>query len=184
RIAFDICPVNTVLNDLAAKTGVPYDREGEIARSGKTDEKLLAALNALEYYRRRPPKSLGREWLSREFYPELEKQALGIPDLMRTVCDHISVQVSQAVLHDPSRTMLVTGGGAYNAFLIDGIRNTTRVHVAIPGHDLVKFKEALVFALLGVLRWRGEPNCLSSVTGASADSSGGVIYQGPAKPLV
>jgi anhydro-N-acetylmuramic acid kinase len=176
RVAFDLCPVNTVLNRLAGKAGLPFDEEGRIARSGKTDERLLAKLDGLDYYSKDAPKSLGREWLDSTFYPALEHGSLSVQDLMRTVCEHIVMQVSRVLPDDPSKKMLVTGGGAFNSFLVECIRNKIKIRLVVPDPDTVNFKEALIFAFLGVLRWREEINCLASVTGASADSCGGAIY--------
>jgi anhydro-N-acetylmuramic acid kinase len=75
------------------------------------------------------------------------------------------------------KSMLCTGGGAFNSFLISRILHhaADAVAIVIPEDEVVKFKEALVFAFLGILRFRGETNCFSSVTGATRDSSAGVM---------
>ena len=76
--------------------------------------------------------------------------------------------------------MLVTGGGAFNTFLIELLKQYlgNEFEVVIPEPELVSFKEALIFAFLGVLRWHHEANCLKSVTGAEKDNVGGAIYLG------
>jgi anhydro-N-acetylmuramic acid kinase len=74
--------------------------------------------------------------------------------------------------------MLVTGGGAHNTFLVDRLRARLGVEVVVPEAGLVDYKEALIMALIGVLRWREENNVLSSVTGASRDSIGGAVWIG------
>lgn len=176
RIAFDICPVNTFLNRLAGQLGLPYDKEGEIARSGNLHQPLLEALNSQEYYHASPPKSLGMEWMSECFFPVLESFEIPVSDRLRTVCEHVAIQVSAVLPGDPGKRMLVTGGGALNAFLVERIRNSTKTQLVLPGLDIIHFKEALIFAFLGVLRWTGESNCLSSVTGAVRDNTGGAIY--------
>ena len=176
RIAFDICPVNTVLNHLAGNLGLAYDKEGEAARSGTLDKPLLEALDGLEYYRAAPPKSLGTEWLSEHFFPVMQSFEIPVNDRLRTVCEHVARQVSGVLPDDPGIRMLVTGGGALNSFLVERIRQNTRTTLVLPDMDTIHFKEALIFAFLGILRWREEPNCLSSVTGASQDNIGGAVY--------
>ena len=176
RIAFDICPVNIALNRLAARLGLDYDKDGEIARSGSIDPNLLERLNSLEYYNKKWPKSLGREWLEHEFLPLIDNDSGPVNNLMRTICEHIALQVNLSVLNCSPSKVLVTGGGANNHFLLDRIRLSGDHQWAIPQKLWIDFKEALVFAFLGVLRWRGKTNVLRSVTGSSIDHSGGAIY--------
>jgi anhydro-N-acetylmuramic acid kinase len=176
RIAFDICPANIVLNNLSALAGKEYDQDGMMAREGKTDDALLQKLNAIEYYFLAPPKSLGKEWVINSILPILKDYDLSINDLMATFCEHIAIQIGQAIQGNPSEKLMITGGGAFNLFLIERIRHYSAAQVFIPDKNTVNFKEALIFALLGVLRWRNEENCLSSVTGALRNSSGGAIY--------
>ena len=174
RIAFDICPVNFILNDLAQKKGFPYDAGGELGRTGKTDEALLQELNNLDFYRQPAPKSLGREWMDDYFIPLIEASAIRVHDKLRTAYEHIAVQISKAA---PAKgKMLVTGGGAFNAFLIERINHYLSCDIVLPHSEIIKFKEAIVFAFLGLLRYLGEINCYASVTGARKDSSTGVVY--------
>jgi len=180
RIAFDICPVNTVLNMLARQMGKDYDEGGKSAASGTTDESLLMKMNALPYYHLEPPKSLGKEWLEEFFLPALEQSGIAIQDQLRTVCEHISIQTGRVISDPLQGTLLITGGGAFNTFLVDLIRKTSPVNVVLPDPLTINFKEALIFAFLGLMRWLEEINCLKSVTGAISDSSGGAIYL-PAK---
>ncbi len=177
RIAFDICPVNIILNRLAAILGMDFDKDGEKAGSGEVVHGLLKQLNNLGYYHQKWPKSLGREWLEHEFLPLIN--ILGEPanNLLRTVCEHIAQQVNQALNTDYPLKILVTGGGAYNKFLMERINDSGNHNWIVPAETWIDFKEALVFAFLGVLRWRGEPNVLHSVTGSRLDHSGGAIYQ-------
>ena len=95
RIAFDICPVNTVLNKLASKLGLEYDDGGKIAKSGKINPKLIQKLNALDYYKKRPPKSLGIEWVNEHVFPLLDNDSP--ENLMTTVCYHIAHQISDSI---------------------------------------------------------------------------------------
>lgn len=176
RMAFDVCPINTVLNHLANKMNLPYDKGGEIAKSGKIDEALLNELNAINYYQKLPPKSLGVEFLTEIFYPILNKHQPSIPDAMRTCVAHFSDQLA-VVLHKPQAKVLCTGGGAYHHFLMDELQNKIpQNQLIIPDDFLIQFKEALIFGFLGVLRLRNEVNVLASVTGADRDHCSGVVY--------
>jgi anhydro-N-acetylmuramic acid kinase len=175
RIAFDICPVNILLNYLAAKKGLDFDEGGQLASSGKIDIQLLKKLNKLQYYHAPPPKTLGREWLENELLP-LVSTSSSIEDQLRTIVEHISIQVNNAIADKTGKRMLVTGGGAKNSFLIQQIEFQTGIQIIIPSEQLIDYKEALIFAFLGYLRVNHQPNCLSSVTGASKNACGGALY--------
>lgn len=181
RLAFDICPVNIALNYLARKVDREFDQEGLIARSGKVDQGLLDDLNLLGHYAINPPKSLGREWFEEQMAPLLDYNAIRIEDRMRTLVEHISIQLRNAIVSnlvrgERGKSLLVTGGGAHNQFLVERIRELVPVNVHIPGTDLIDYKESLIFAFLGLLRWNEIPNVFSSVTGASRDSCSGSLY--------
>jgi anhydro-N-acetylmuramic acid kinase len=176
RIAFDICPVNIVLNRLAASLGMEYDKDGKTARSGNVDSDLLEQLNNLDYYNQKWPKSLGREWLEQEFLPLTDSYIGPVTDLMRTVCEHVALQVNRSLDLQKDSGVLVTGGGAHHLFLLERIRNKSRHQWIIPRNEWIDYKEALVFAFLGLLRWLGEPNVLHSVTGSRINHTGGAIY--------
>lgn len=175
RIAFDVCPVNIVLNQLAGLLGMDYDKNGEIARQGHIDPLLLKALNDLEYYNLPHPKSLGREWVESHLFPVLLRKETDTRDLLRTYCEHITVQITRVTEKKGLRKILVTGGGTRNQFLIDLIRNQTKMEFHLPDTILIDFKEALVFAFLGILRYKGDVNVLRSVTGCLSDHCGGAI---------
>ncbi len=176
RIAFDICPVNTVLNYYANKLGFPFDDGGRLASAGELNEELLHQLNTLEYYKSAYPKSLGIEYVNKNVLPLLENSQINDADKLRTFTEHIALQISLA-LPDKSGIMMISGGGAYNTFLIDKIRHyLPEMELKIPDAKILEFKEALIFGLLGVLRLRNEINVLSSVTGARHDHSSGKIY--------
>jgi anhydro-N-acetylmuramic acid kinase len=179
RVAFDICPVNLVLNHLAGKTGTRYDNEGKMAASGEMDMDLFDSLNHLEYYQRKPPKSLGKEWVDQFIFPLLESATSPLQDQMHTFVVHIAGQIGKILDANGPGSVLVTGGGAFNKFLVQAIKSRTQSGIIIPDNDLVNYKEAVVFALLGLLRWKNKINCLHSVTGASSDSSSGLIVQPP-----
>ncbi len=176
RLAYDISPVNYVLNRLAEKEGQPFDRDGKMAASGKVSEVLLQALNDLEFYHTSGPKSLGREWVESEVFPLIEKSGLSPCDALATFTEHIAQQTALNVL---GGKVLVTGGGARNRYLIERMRAASpEAEYVVPDGLTIDFKEALIFALLGALYKLNRPNCLASVTGAAFDSVGGCLYRG------
>jgi len=178
RIAFDICPVNTVLNHYANQLGLDYDDGGSIARSGAVVPLLLDELNALEFYTLGYPKSLGFEFVKGTVLPMIEKYPDSAQDKIATFTEHVAVQIAATIKGIGEGELLVTGGGVYNEFLIGRMRQLLpNTLIAIPDDKAIQFKEALIFALLGVLKLRDEVNVLSSVTGASHDHSSGFIYQ-------
>ncbi len=174
RTAFDICPVNFILNELAQKKGKSYDAGGELGRTGKINKELLEQLNRLEFYRQPPPKSLGREWMDNSFLLLMNSFDASVEDKLRTAYEHIALQIANAA--PETGRMLVTGGGAYNTFLLERIREHLKCEIVIPSSEIIEYKEALVFAFLGLLRFLEEINCYASVTGARRDSSTGVVY--------
>lgn len=176
RIAFDISPANIILNSLANKTGQSFDKNGLTGQSGNIDQSLLNKLNNIEFYHLPCPKSLGKEWLNEIFIPVLKDSETSITDQMCTLYEHISDQISKVISGNSEKKVLVTGGGAYNKYLIERIRAKTKAQIIIPSNQIVEFKEAVIFALLGILRYNRKINCLSSVTGAIKDSSSGVIH--------
>lgn len=178
RIAFDVCPANIILNYLSSKKGLSYDEDGMNARKGNTDLTLLDKLNTLDYYHDKPPKSLSREWLWNEFLPCIEESGADIDTQLRTVTEHIANQIKKVVIANPDDEIFITGGGAHNKFLVEKIAEHLNIKVLIPDAQTVDFKEALIFAFLGVLRMRNEVNCLSSVTGAVKDSVCGAVCPG------
>jgi anhydro-N-acetylmuramic acid kinase len=178
RIAYDICPANTVLNFMANQIGWKYDSEGRFARTGLVLDDFLNDLNDLDYYKQQPPKSLGAEWL-KNIDIFMEKYRLkSYNSQMRTLTEHIAMQIASSIKACGAKTVLCTGGGTHNKLLVERINVLTGNRLVIPSDELIDYKEALIFALLGVLRLRNEVNCLSSVTGAKRDSCGGAVYFG------
>lgn len=177
RIAYDICAVNTILNFYTKKLGEEFDAGGKIAKSGTLNAELLQKLDGLLYYKKNPPKSLGMEWVMAEVLPILKGYEEDIPSLLHTYTFHIASQIAKTLDNHPSSEVLVTGGGTFNTFLIERIKKMTKTKLIIPSAEIVNFKEALIFGLLGVLRMRDEINVLSSVTGAREDHSAGIIYE-------
>ncbi len=184
RIAYDIGLANMILNHITQQHQLPYDAGGRLARSGKIDTELLQRLNMLEFYQLPFPKSIGYEWFVEEVVPAVTKSKESMENRLHTSVHHICEQITiQALAHiqKTTSTLLVTGGGALNDFLVETLEKKlgNRVEVVVPSKTLIDFKEALIFALMGVLRSEGKINCLSSVTGADMDCTGGVVYYPP-----
>jgi anhydro-N-acetylmuramic acid kinase len=185
-IAFDICPANRVLNMLAADAGKEYDKDGEMAAAGNINAELLNQLNALDYYKQPYPKSLANDLGTDIVYPLVKKVGLSTGDALRTYVEHIVFQIKDSIQaagpgKKENAKILVTGGGAFNTFLIQQLQAQLAdldIEVVIPDDRLVSNKEAMIMALMGVLRWRQEYNVFSSVTGAKRDSIGGALWTG------
>jgi anhydro-N-acetylmuramic acid kinase len=179
--AFDICPVNIVLNDLAGKLGLPYDRDGRMAIRGQISGPLLDALNALDFYAQLPPKSLGKEWVVQNVWPLLTAAGnghLSPEDLLATMTAHAGFQIGKAIRNSGVSSVLMTGGGVYNGALMEAIQqHTPNCELVKPSDNLINFKEAIVFAFLGLRFLEGKINTLAEVTGASKNHVAGVFYK-------
>lgn len=176
RVAFDICPCNMVLNRLAAQLGYDYDPEGSLARQGHVHTCLLSTLNALEYYAAEGPKSLGKEWFISRFWPLMEASTATVEDRLATATHHIAMQIASTLQRHRIGTLLVTGGGAFNSYLLELLGEySSETVITVPDALIVNYKEALIFALLGYLRLTGQVNTLASVTGARCNSVGGTL---------
>ncbi|WBX74121.1 anhydro-N-acetylmuramic acid kinase [Tenacibaculum pacificus] len=174
RIAFDICPVNIVLNHYVQKLGFTYDDKGEIARTGIVNNELLEKLNSLDFYKKSAPKSLGLEWVQKNIFPIINSLEKDIPTILRTFIEHSAIQIGKIIYK--SDAVLITGGGVFNDFLIEKIEFYSEQKNEKTTTALINYKEALIFAFLGVLRVENQVNCLSSVTGAEKDHSSGIIF--------
>lgn len=173
RIAFDIAPVNIILNHLAQKLDKNFDENGDLARKGKVNEILLNQLNSLDFYKQQHPKSLGIEWCNEHIFHKLTN--IDTLDSLATFTEHVAQQISAVINQNNIKDILVTGGGAFNAFLIEKIKEKTTSEIIIPEKDIVEYKEALIFAFMGVLRIQNEMNVLSSTTGSTSNHSSGII---------
>ncbi|HEX5152241.1 MAG TPA: anhydro-N-acetylmuramic acid kinase [Parafilimonas sp.] len=188
-IAFDVCPANRVLNLLAQKTGKEFDENGDMAARGQIRTPLLERLNTLDYYKSPAPKSLSNNFGTDVVFPLIESFNLHEPDALRTYTEHIAFQIQESVqnmiVNNAAKQggfkLLVTGGGAFNKFLVEKINENlaiSNVEVIIAENNIVFYKEALIMGLLGVLRWREENTVLASVTGALRNSIGGAVWIG------
>ncbi|MDT8309532.1 MAG: anhydro-N-acetylmuramic acid kinase [Bacteroidales bacterium] len=177
RVAYDISPANMVLNHYAKQLGFDMDNRGELAEKGSVLNEMFHSLNTLAYYKKSFPKSMGREWVETNIFSLIEQNRYNTYDVLSTLTEHIAFQISSAIHEVPQGKVLITGGGAYNDFLIASVKKyiSNRLLI-IPSKEVVDFKEALIFALLGLLRYQGEINVISSVTGAYCDHSAGIIW--------
>ena len=173
RIAFDISPVNVVLNYFAEKLGKNYDENGDFARNGAINFKILEELNTLTFYQKPAPKSLGVEFVNSEIFPLLKDE---IPEnIIATFTEHIAEQIAKVFNDNQLKTVLVTGGGTFNTYLLEKIRGKSQTELIVPDENIINFKEALIFAFMGVLRLRNEVNVLCSATGSSENHCSGIL---------
>lgn len=180
RIAFDICPFNLLLNHFAEVCGKPYDKNGKLARKGKLLKKVLKQLNKLPYYQIEGAKSLGREDLD-DYLQILDWSEEHKPEnVLHTLVIHYVEQINKILIPriGEKTRVLVTGGGAFNTFFMEKLAESLESDIEVIQADplLINFKEALVFAFLGVLKMREENNSLSSVTGSLKDNCGGLVH--------
>lgn len=173
RIAFDICPVNIVLNKFAQLLHQKYDEYGNIAKKGIINEEILASLNSIEFYQKTPPKSLGIEWVNENIFPKLSDETP--ENVLATFTEHIADQIATVFNDFKLKNVLFTGGGTYNSYLLERIKLKTETEIIVPEKGTIDFKEALIFALMGVLRLNNEINVLSSTTGSSENHSSGIV---------
>lgn len=187
RVAFDTSPANRVLNLLAARLGMPYDDGGRVAADGRVDDGLLSALDSLGYYGMPYPKSLANDFGTDVVLPLVDSHGLDTADALRTFTEHIAVQVHRGVADAKASSgtaeerLLITGGGALNGFLVSRIADLLSplgINAEAADETIASYKEALIMALLGVLRWREEETVMASVTGARRSSVGGALWMG------
>jgi anhydro-N-acetylmuramic acid kinase len=178
RKAYDICFANMGLNHLARQANKKYDAGGAMAEKGDLNVRMLQALNKIYEDMRLIRPSLGRELFEEKILGVLNDEKISLNDRLRTCTESIAMEIVKAVTaYHRKLNVLCTGGGAFNSFLISKLleHGGDDVSWIVPDENVVKYKEALVFAFLGVLRARREVNCLKSVTGALSDSSSGVL---------
>ncbi|CAA7386269.1 anhydro-N-acetylmuramic acid kinase [Chryseobacterium fistulae] len=173
RIAFDIVPVNIVLNKLAQKFNKDFDKNGDLAKEGKINNELLHTLNSLDFYNKSHPKSLGAEWCHKNIFPLFN--GFTTLDILATFTEHIAQQISNVINQYTLKNILFTGGGTYNQYLIEKIKEKTTGKIVIPESQIIDYKEALIFAFMGILRFNQEINVLASATGSTRDHSSGII---------
>ncbi len=171
--AYDVCPGNTLLNLLSAQVGQNYDEDGKLARSGQVNEDLFKQLSLINYYQKAFPKSLGTEHILKDWCEIIQNNNLSTADAMATVVEHIAFELGKVLKNS---SVMVTGGGALNSYLIERIAAHTNSKIFLPSQEMIEFKEALIIAFVGLNRYLGRNNFYSSVTGAQRDNMGGAIY--------
>ncbi len=185
--AFDVCSANRVLNALAAKKNLDMDADGALAAKGTCCQALLDALNSQPYYQQLPPKSLANEFGIDVLLPIIESFNISIEDALHTYVQHIAFQLRNSIAYmggsheNQQQSLFITGGGALNTYLIEQLQHqlsSLHIEVIVPDKATIQYKEALIMALLGILRWREENTTMASVTGARRNSIGGAVWIG------
>ncbi len=186
-IAFDICPANQILNALAKELDLEYDKDGLVARGGVIDNEFFETINEHPYYKKKYPKSLDNNQVYQMFTLAFLEAEGSWQNKLHTATQHIAFQIAKTLLEmsdGSEKTLFVSGGGAFNVFLLESIHNfASNIKIVIPDREIIMFKEAILMGLMGVLRAENIPNCLATVTGADQDTIGGAIYQGTKKML-
>lgn len=187
KIAFDVCAANKVLNMLAEQKDLHYDKDGSIAALGNIDTGLLTQLNRLDYYQKSFPKSLANDFGINIVYPIVNNANISLEDKMRTYVEHIVTQISLSINNASKRNpaerekLFISGGGAMNTFLVKRLSNVLQqynIETFVPDADTIAYKEAIIMALLAVLRWREENTVMNEITGATRSSIGGAVWIG------
>lgn len=178
RIGGDLTFANMASNYLAQKMGSDFDNNGEIAASGTVNNDLLSQLNSNPFLKKQMPKSLAREDFENWFSTIFENnKKITIPDQLATLGLHLTNTISNSITNN-KRDVLITGGGAHNKYWINLLKSKYKIECILPHKEIINFKEALIFAFLGVIRLESGTNVLSSVTGAKRDNIGGIIHFG------
>jgi anhydro-N-acetylmuramic acid kinase len=182
-VAFDTGPANMVIDALAQRLfNKPYDRGGRLAAAGMPSEPVLTALLRDPYYRRRPPKSAGREQYGAVFVERVlslaRRHRLTLHDILATATALTSRSIALAYQQFVAPNIgkvpvdyIVAGGGARNLTLMQmlavglapfGCRVQTTDDHGIPSEA----KEAVAFALLAWQTWHRLPGNVPAATGA------------------
>ena len=173
-VAGDIGPFNQVFNHYSNMMGYAMDKGGALSASGNKNEDLIESWKQITFFTKSFPKSLANQWVMDNFFNYRDYEPA---DILCSFAHFISDEISLVINKNNPRKVFVTGGGAYNDFTMSLLREKCNCEIVIPSDDLVNYKEALIFAILGLLKTNGEINVLSSSTGANCDSSSGTIYQ-------
>ncbi len=173
RVAFDVCPANIILNHYTQQIGLDYDDKGQLAQTGKINQALLKDLESLRIYQ--SSDAMSNEFVLSDIIPLINSHNLEIAHILRTVIEHVAEKIGKIL--KVNTTSLITGGGAYNDFMIKRIKHHSDSKIIIPNSELIEYKEALIFALLGLLKLRNKTNILASVTGARHDHSSGIVIR-------
>lgn len=177
--AFDVCPLNQVLNYLCNKHfNCEYDKSGHLGKNGKVNGDLLEYFNQYDFYDKKGPKSLGKEDVDSYFISEINHSSLSPTDILATYYEHISQKIVEVLITKNVNKVICSGGGVYNDFLIESIiekLKNTNVKLIIPDPEIIEFKEAIIFAFLGLFRGLEINNIYKEVTGAKENNLGGAL---------
>lgn len=178
RIAYDLGCCNMVLNAASQRLGHAYDAGGKLALTGVILPELLKLLWKLDFYQQAPPRSLGREHFETQLQPLLFNGHYALQDVLATWCAHLGEILGNELRKYPmAGSILVTGGGAYNDFLMEQLRKHSSATFQLPPAELIEQKEALIFGFLGLLRYLRRPNVLSEVSGSSSSHCAGALIE-------
>lgn len=178
-LAFDVGGANLLLNALAKEANLEYDKNGQLAATGTLQPALLDQLLSWDYHKLLPPKSLDAGTIKRELLPILQNGQYTLPDRMHTAAAYIGQAIGLAGKKygcAADSRLLVTGGGTYHSILIQYLTKHWPGEVIIPPSAWIDFKEAILFAYFGALRWHNIPYISKTLTGAAKDTIGGAIY--------
>lgn len=175
-LAWDISACNQVFNHIAMQLGKAFDKDGVIAISGELKEDLLLDLEDLLYYKEKAPKSLSNQWVKRYFLPIVDRSKHSLADKMHTAMEHIAMRICADLEEQKVEKVLVSGGGVYNNALWQYLNANKKIKFFKPSDQIIKYKEALIFAFLGLYKLYNKDNILSSYSGAKQNCSGGVIF--------
>jgi len=176
RISYDLAMANMANNYICKSEGIAFDDRGKLAATGDFNQELFHDFNSIPFFSTPHPKSLGKEDFTTWFKPIIDKYNISNQDKLNTFAHHLVHQISNTIAGGTEKKVLITGGGTFNDFWVSELKNNTKTQVIVPESNIIEYKEAIIFAFLGVLRKKGQVNCLASVTGAKEDSIGGSIY--------
>ncbi len=170
--AFDTGPGNMVIDQLAwiiTKGKQSYDKDGRLAKQGTPNNQLLQALLTNKYYKKRPPKSCGREQFGREFIAHLLATQIDLHDLIATATLLTPVTIFEAIKETNPDQLIAAGGGTNNPQIMNHLRGLmpkTQVQTTDDYGLPAEAKEAVAFAILAHQTWLRRPGTLPSATGA------------------
>lgn len=183
-LAFDCGPGNVLIDEIAsAYFRVPYDKSGAIARSGNIDNHLMDILLKDDFIMKKPPKSTGREKYNMAFIKSALNSIqyeISRADILRTFTEFTAIAIAQNIIQSTTQnaTIIVSGGGRENTFLIELLSNklpNARFRKIEDYGISSDFKEAIAFAYLGYLNIHHKSGNVPSATGASQPTIIGTI---------
>jgi len=176
--AFDLAPANQVLNYFAAKEGLEYDQDGDMAEEGNLSSALLQFLLTHPYIQKSHPKSLDNDEVKTEWILPMDKFDLSVRDQLFTFTEFLALQL-QKTFAQAGKTkgkILLSGGGTHNKYLIQQFKHhNPNIDFVRPTNETINFKEAALIAYAALLKKLDIPNFIGSVTGASKDVVGGTL---------